>query len=115
MSHHSGKDPTKSNNMSVADTGKKLPAIAEGSVIEFAPKNSWLAAEARRRERARRQTDPNRSELLTRKGRRLASGTAYLSVPTREDLSADSRADTVEDLRSIGEADAENILVTFRE
>jgi hypothetical protein len=92
------KDHTESYKMSIADTGP-LPASAmeEKSDAEHGPTNSWLAAEARRRERARMQAEPIRKDLVTRQGRRLASGTSYLSVPSQSKGPAvESRADTIE-------------------
>ena len=99
---HPRVEHSESYKMSVAETGK-LPASAleKEPVPEEEPENSWLAAEARRRERARLRTEPLRKDLITRQGRRLASGTSYLSVPTRgKPAQVESRADTVEQLRT---------------
>ena len=96
------KDHTESYKMSIAETGK-LPAssVENEQVAEAEEENSWLAAEARRRERARLRTEPLRKDLITRQARRLASGTSYLSVPTRgKPAQVESRADTVEQLRT---------------
>lgn len=107
---HAPVKHSESYKMSIAETGK-LPAssLAQNDpVANAAQENSWLAAEARRRERARMQTEPLRKDLTTRQGRRLASGTSYLSVPNRaKGVPVESRADTVEQLRT----DSDNLKV----